>query len=262
MVGNDAVAEQGLAIGFRAGDVDRCRDQMAEQVDLVIVRHALEDRGDAFEAHAGVDRRPRQIDARLLVDLLELHEDEIPEFEEAIAVFFRAARRFAPGFYRRGLYRFRPHARRYGGFGYRRHGGGYGRRWGGGYGRPWGGGYGRPWGGRYGGWYGRPWGRYGGWSGGYAQPADTGPAPDAGPPPEAPPPPPSPGYRWVAVPIGAPDPAPPAPDAGPPPGQGASAGPGAPAGPGGPGGPGGPPPGQGELAGRHRRPGRGRGYGA
>ena len=52
---------------------------------------------------------------------------------------FRASRRFAPGFYRRGLHRFRPYARRYGGSGYRRRYGGYGRRYGGyrgGYGRP------------------------------------------------------------------------------------------------------------------------------
>ena len=34
--------------------------------------------------------------ALLLRHLLELHEDEIPEFEEAIAVLLRAARRSAP----------------------------------------------------------------------------------------------------------------------------------------------------------------------
>jgi hypothetical protein len=54
---------------------------------------------------------------------------------------FHAARRFAPGFYRRGLHRFGYHARRYGGLGYRRHYGGYGHRWGGYRGRPWGGRY-------------------------------------------------------------------------------------------------------------------------
>ena len=196
-----------------------------------------------------------------------------PEAVGEISVF-RAARRFAPGFYHRGLIRFHPHVRRYGGYGHRHHYGGYGRgRYYGGYGRGryYGGyGYGRR-GGGYG--YGPPWGRYGRY-GGYAPPADSGPGPDAGPPPEAspvPPGPPGPGYRWVAVPIGAPDPSPSGPDAGPPPGPGAPGGPGtpgAPPGPGGPGGasgpggPGGPPPSQEELGNWYRHPGRGRGYGA
>jgi hypothetical protein len=162
---------------------------------------------------------------------------------------FRASRRFAPGFYRRGLHRFRPYAHRYGGFG-------SGRRWGG-----YRGGYGRSWG-RYGGWHGRPWGRY---YGGYAPPVDAGPGPDAGPPPEEPPPPPRPGFRWVAVPIDAPVPAPPGPDAGGPPGPGAQAGPGGSGGPGEPGGSGGsggpPPSGQHEMGGWGRRAGWGRGYG-
>jgi uncharacterized protein (DUF697 family) len=157
-----------------------------------------------------------------------------PEAVGEVAVLHEA-RRFAPGFYGRALHRFRPYARRSGGFG--RSWGGYRR--GGWYG-------GRPWG-RYRGWYGRPYG-------GYAPPADSGPAPDAGPPPEEPPAPPRPGFRWVAVPVDAPTPGPSGPEPGGPPG------PGGPAGPGGPGGP--PPPAQGEMGGWRQRGGRGRGYGA
>ena len=98
----------------------------------------------------------------------------------------------------------RPFARRYGWsgrYGVRR----YGSPWYRGYRRP--GVWGRPW---YGGarpWYrgARPW--YGGrpWYAG-AGVAAPEPEPDAGPPP------PQPGFRWVAVPIGAPPPI-----AGPPP---------------------------------------------
>ena len=55
----------------------------------------LQDRRDALEPHAGVDRGTRQVDARLLVHLLELHEHEVPEFDEAIAVFLGRARRAA-----------------------------------------------------------------------------------------------------------------------------------------------------------------------
>src|SRR5262249_44921757 len=50
-------------------------------------------RGDALEPEARVDRWARQVDARLLVDLLELHEDEIPELEETVAVLFGRAGR-------------------------------------------------------------------------------------------------------------------------------------------------------------------------
>ena len=63
---------------------------MAEQVDVVIVGDALQDGGDALQPHAGIDGGLGQIEAGVLVHLLELHEDEIPEFEEAVAVFVRA----------------------------------------------------------------------------------------------------------------------------------------------------------------------------
>ena len=65
---------------------------MAEQVDVVIVGDALQDGGDALQPHAGVDRGLGQVEAGVLVHLLELHEDQIPEFEEAVAVFVRASR--------------------------------------------------------------------------------------------------------------------------------------------------------------------------
>ncbi len=43
--------------------VGRGRDQRLEQVDVVVVVHALQDGGDALEPHAGVDRGLRQVDA-------------------------------------------------------------------------------------------------------------------------------------------------------------------------------------------------------
>src|SRR5581483_12116366 len=47
------------------------------------------------EPHAGVDRRTRQVDPVAGPPLLELHEDEVPEFEEPVAVLVRAAGRAA-----------------------------------------------------------------------------------------------------------------------------------------------------------------------
>ena len=70
-------------------------DQLAEQVDLVIVVLALQDGGDPLEAHAGVDRGSGQVDAPIGLDLLELHEDEVPDLDEAVAVLVRAAGRAA-----------------------------------------------------------------------------------------------------------------------------------------------------------------------
>ena len=59
-------------------------------VGLVHAHDVLQDRGRALDAHAGVDvllRERRQLPVRVQ---LELHEDEVPELEEALAA--RAAR--------------------------------------------------------------------------------------------------------------------------------------------------------------------------
>jgi hypothetical protein len=53
---------------------------------------ALQDRRDAFEPHAGIDRRPRQRHALGARQLLELHEDEVPDLDKAVAVLIGAAR--------------------------------------------------------------------------------------------------------------------------------------------------------------------------
>ena len=66
---------------------------MAEQVHIVIVCNALQDGSDTFQPHAGVDGRFGQVETGVLVHLLELHEHKVPEFQVAVAVFFRRARR-------------------------------------------------------------------------------------------------------------------------------------------------------------------------
>ena len=45
--------------------------------------------GDALQPHAGVNGRLGQLDARIRVHLLVLHEHQIPNFDEAVAVFVR-----------------------------------------------------------------------------------------------------------------------------------------------------------------------------
>ena len=53
---------------------------------------ALEDGGDAFEAHAGIDAegRGRGVPGAGGV-FVELHEDEVPDFDEPVPVLIRAA---------------------------------------------------------------------------------------------------------------------------------------------------------------------------
>ncbi len=74
----------------------RSLNQSAEQVDVVVVMLALQNSGNALQPHAGVDRRTRKVDTLILRDLLVLHEDEVPDLDEAVAVFFRRAGRAAP----------------------------------------------------------------------------------------------------------------------------------------------------------------------
>ncbi len=71
-------------------------DQVTEKIGFEYALDALQDAGHALQPQAGVDRGARQRLALLLRHLLELHEDEVPEFEEAIAVLLRAARRPTP----------------------------------------------------------------------------------------------------------------------------------------------------------------------
>src|SRR5271170_4326772 len=77
------------ALGGNPARLDAGADQRAHQIDVVIVVHALQHGRDALEAHAGVDRGARQANALAAWQRLELHEDEIPDFDEAVTVRVR-----------------------------------------------------------------------------------------------------------------------------------------------------------------------------
>ena len=112
MVGDHLVRRAAVAHGMGAGQRHRGADQRLEHVDVVIVGLALQHGGDALEAHAGVDRGPRQVQPGGLVDLLVLHEDEVPDLDPAVAVLVRAAGRAARDVRRRGRRRSPSRARR------------------------------------------------------------------------------------------------------------------------------------------------------
>ncbi len=86
MVGDDPVRGLERPVGVDPGLVDHGLDKRPEQVDGVIVVGALEHRGHAFEAHAGVDRGLGQFEPVPVGKLLVLHEHQVPDLDEAVAV--------------------------------------------------------------------------------------------------------------------------------------------------------------------------------
>ncbi len=95
MVRDHPVRRPVTALGRHAGQFHAGGDEMAEDVDVIIVVDALEHRGDALEPHAGVDRGRGQRHARAVGPLVVLHEDEIPDLDIAVAVGLRTAGRAA-----------------------------------------------------------------------------------------------------------------------------------------------------------------------
>lgn len=96
MVGNDAVACGLFRIVRRdARYIGAMFDQGAENVDIVIIVLSLHNGGNPLDPHAGVNGRRGQVDALAACHLLELHENEVPDFDKTVAVFIRAAGRAA-----------------------------------------------------------------------------------------------------------------------------------------------------------------------
>ena len=96
MVGDDPERGDGLLLRSSPEGGRGRIDQMTEQIGLEDAVDALQNAGHALQSHPGVDRGARQRLALLLRHLLELHEDQVPELEETIAVLVGAARWSAP----------------------------------------------------------------------------------------------------------------------------------------------------------------------
>jgi hypothetical protein len=93
VVGDHAVADAPLAVRILASGFGAGQDQRAQRVCIVVVVLALQDGGEAFQAQAGVDRGPRQRDARAGRTLLVLHEHQVPDLDEPVAILVRRAGR-------------------------------------------------------------------------------------------------------------------------------------------------------------------------
>jgi riboflavin synthase len=84
-----------LALRLVSGQIDRRRDQGPEQVGFVVIVRPC--------STAAIRSRPmpvsidglRQVDTLIRRHLLVLHEDEVPDLDEPVAILIRRARRAA-----------------------------------------------------------------------------------------------------------------------------------------------------------------------
>src|SRR5213592_950659 len=95
MVSDDTMARLRLAVGLRPSQLLALADQDLEGVGAIIIVDALHDRSDALQAHAGIDALARQLGDDLVRRLLILHEHEVPNLDEAVAILIGAPRRSA-----------------------------------------------------------------------------------------------------------------------------------------------------------------------
>ena len=91
VVGDDP---QRLVVQIRRGGQARSGgDQVLERVDLVVAVLALQDRGQPFQAHAGIHARRGQRCQSAVGLAVELHEHQVPDLDETVAVLVGRSRR-------------------------------------------------------------------------------------------------------------------------------------------------------------------------
>ena len=91
VIGDDVERGPRFPSGGRADTILAGRDQGREEIGVEIAPHTLQDGRHPLETHAGVDRGLRQVDSLIRAHLLVLHEHQVPELEEAVAILVRAA---------------------------------------------------------------------------------------------------------------------------------------------------------------------------
>ena len=96
MVRNDTVMHFSRTIGRTIGEIGARLNQGAHQISVIIVVFALQKRTNAFKPHPCVDGLLFQIDHTAVFEFFVLHENEVPDFNESVPIFFRTARRSPP----------------------------------------------------------------------------------------------------------------------------------------------------------------------
>ena len=97
MIGDDfqRVIVQICATGFACSGFD----QVLESIDFVVGMHMLQYRCDAFQAHTRVNAWFWQWMQNALLIFIELHENQVPYFDETVTVFVWRAWRTTPNFW-------------------------------------------------------------------------------------------------------------------------------------------------------------------
>ena len=90
------VVHLAAAIRVGRGGMGRGHDQRAHQICVVVVMLALQEGADPLQPHAGVDALHLQRDQTAIGELLVLHENVVPDLDEAVAVLIGTARRATP----------------------------------------------------------------------------------------------------------------------------------------------------------------------
>ena len=94
MIGNHAIGDDvriPLFVGM-AGKLLRLFDNRHKEVSLIVGLHALQNRQNSLQAHAGIDpgRWQRLVPLaavfRVGLTAVELHKDQIPDFQEAVVL--------------------------------------------------------------------------------------------------------------------------------------------------------------------------------
>ena len=76
---------------FFPARLSMARENVPEKVGVVVAFHPLDDGGDSFEPHAGIDAGLGEGFQRPVGKAFELHENEVPEFQVPVAVAPEAA---------------------------------------------------------------------------------------------------------------------------------------------------------------------------
>ena len=93
MIGNDPMTGPSSPFRRNAGGLHRGRDQRPKQIDVVVVVNTLHDGGDPLETHAGIDGGFGKVHAVANAAFLVLHEYQVPDLDESIAIGVRRTRR-------------------------------------------------------------------------------------------------------------------------------------------------------------------------
>src|SRR5690349_23421911 len=88
MVADDAQRSIFFGVGAIGcvGDMGNVIDDGAEEIDIEDRLFPLQDHGQAFQAHTGVDIFAWKWCTRAIKILIELHKHEVPDFQEALTL--------------------------------------------------------------------------------------------------------------------------------------------------------------------------------